>query len=1107
MRTRQDKIDQYKQRSLHFFEPEHPFRRACIMTVHNKWFDRLIAVTVFVCFLFLAFASARESRTMATEKNIFYWAELSFSTLFTIEFLLKIVAMGFINAGPRSYLRSGYNIIDFCVLWVGWMSLSPQIRWTAIRSLRLLRIIKIVNAIKGIRIQVTAIISSIPSLRSVFMFSMYIIVLFAVFFTRFAMGEMRYRCTDSSTATAPPEVVLSGPMCSTDPFWGRKCSVADYGPDAGCRDIGANPNWGVTSFDNVGVAALNMLICTSMEGWSEIMYLYGEVTTRWMYIPFLIFMLLAAYVALRFISAVLVLRYEQGKAAAESIEALFKWKKTRQQRITVNKVGGIDGQVADISAPQPSAAFSELDRTVSVAPVATSMGAVLAQVSPRALSANSACGGAGSSGNLLTHSSSVFASSGSGATATASASNGSAAGAAGKGHDVPLYLAAAAEVEAAAAAAAAAVAVTDNSTASAGVEMPVPADLPFEIPVSAPVTFAMALAWQQVGDKASSFVHSDLTGSAANANAASAEAATAGAGDAAGKTRSRSGTKTSVPRAPSAPSAAAAGGIIASKFNEEEEEEDAVRPMPSFGRTAAASTASVAPVTAPTQGAQSAQSEHAHDHMVLRLNTGLTINSNVDDSDDDDEHAHARHIVDSNGIAGTLTGDNDNGDDFGLASPNQFTAPPTQPMPLTPSVSLTVTNSRNAAAGPVIGGGGGPYKSPGVVPRSPRCSPLALAMPLPAITPTARLSIVGTGSLLAPHDPNASGHATAAAGDSATDPQQQQQAQTPLQQQMQRRRASFNRSSATGASLSRGWDVDTLDSGYGGPSADPLAAAGFTQPPMDAGLQPPQQYGRSPVVPGAAGNTLTVPGLLLTAAGAPGGSRGNSPGASPRGSVSRGMPFFSPGGRANPGSSSAATPVGVMGDDAVIAPRSASASVASPRKVPDLALPPPPVPAPPPPDDDDDDVHDGGSRGPLAPPHPPPRPDGSGANDGTPATAAADAEALAELTRQRGASRLRSDTVSLVSPSNANADIADNVDFNRQASGSVSRSGGVESGNSFRGQPRLRAATQALPPQQQQAPPSPVPSNSARLLGAGGAAGSSSSGTPMQRSRFYSQTH
>jgi ion transport protein len=50
--------------------------------------------------------------------------EWVFSTIFTIEMFIKIVAMGFAQGG-HAYLKDSWNRLDFSVVLLGYLALLP----------------------------------------------------------------------------------------------------------------------------------------------------------------------------------------------------------------------------------------------------------------------------------------------------------------------------------------------------------------------------------------------------------------------------------------------------------------------------------------------------------------------------------------------------------------------------------------------------------------------------------------------------------------------------------------------------------------------------------------------------------------------------------------------------------------------------------------------------------------------------------------------------------------------------------------------------------------------------------------------------------------------
>lgn len=75
------------------------------------------------------------------------FTELYFSIIFLLEFLIKMISMGFVF-GDGTYLKNGWNLIDFTVVISSLLNFLPStINFTAIRTLRVLKPLKNINSI------------------------------------------------------------------------------------------------------------------------------------------------------------------------------------------------------------------------------------------------------------------------------------------------------------------------------------------------------------------------------------------------------------------------------------------------------------------------------------------------------------------------------------------------------------------------------------------------------------------------------------------------------------------------------------------------------------------------------------------------------------------------------------------------------------------------------------------------------------------------------------------------------------------------------------------------------------------------------------------------
>lgn len=83
----------------------------------NPWFDRIVLLIILVNCMFLAL----DKEVDVVTKNIEY-IDMIFLILYTVEMVMKVIAMGFVTR-PYSYLRDSWNILDFTVVMIGWISL------------------------------------------------------------------------------------------------------------------------------------------------------------------------------------------------------------------------------------------------------------------------------------------------------------------------------------------------------------------------------------------------------------------------------------------------------------------------------------------------------------------------------------------------------------------------------------------------------------------------------------------------------------------------------------------------------------------------------------------------------------------------------------------------------------------------------------------------------------------------------------------------------------------------------------------------------------------------------------------------------------------------
>jgi voltage-dependent calcium channel L type alpha-1D len=117
-----------------------------------------------------------------------------FTVVYATECVLKIFAFGFI-IHKKSYLRDGWNILDFAVVIVGLISLLPNVpNLKSLRVLRVLRPLRSINAIPSMKRQVATIIRSMPRMGYVASLLLFFMSVSAILGLQIFSRDLYKRC-------------------------------------------------------------------------------------------------------------------------------------------------------------------------------------------------------------------------------------------------------------------------------------------------------------------------------------------------------------------------------------------------------------------------------------------------------------------------------------------------------------------------------------------------------------------------------------------------------------------------------------------------------------------------------------------------------------------------------------------------------------------------------------------------------------------------------------------------------------------------------------------------------------------------------------------------
>ena len=140
----------------HAQQPRNRFRRVIFRMVTSIWFDKVVAVWIFINVVFLSLEHYGQSDTW---EAVLECANYVFLVQFLVEVLLKLIGLG-----PRPWARSYFNIFQgvtvilIVVLWA--------VQTTALNPVRLLRIARmfiIANYAVNMKILITSLLLSLSA--------------------------------------------------------------------------------------------------------------------------------------------------------------------------------------------------------------------------------------------------------------------------------------------------------------------------------------------------------------------------------------------------------------------------------------------------------------------------------------------------------------------------------------------------------------------------------------------------------------------------------------------------------------------------------------------------------------------------------------------------------------------------------------------------------------------------------------------------------------------------------------------------------------------------------------------------------------------------------
>ncbi|WAR31930.1 CAC1A-like protein [Mya arenaria] len=247
--------------------------------------------------------------------------EIYFLGIFCFEALLKIVALGFI-LHKGSYLRSVWNIMDFVVVVTGFITItatSSSVDLRTLRAVRVLRPLKLVSGIPSLQVVLKSIVRAMAPLLQVCLLVFFAIIMFAIIGLEIYNGAFHLACYKLGTIGNSEDDIDLGDENSIRPctidvstvLVGYRCQANV----SKCRPYWSGPNYGITSFDNIGYAMLTTN--DAMGKWFNWIYFYPLI-------------ILGSFFMLNLVLGVLSGEFAKERERVENRRAFFKLRRRQQ---------------------------------------------------------------------------------------------------------------------------------------------------------------------------------------------------------------------------------------------------------------------------------------------------------------------------------------------------------------------------------------------------------------------------------------------------------------------------------------------------------------------------------------------------------------------------------------------------------------------------------------------------------------------------------------------------------------------------------------------------------------------------------------------------------
>ncbi|XP_056303118.1 voltage-dependent N-type calcium channel subunit alpha-1B [Danio aesculapii] len=317
-------------RSLFIFSEDNVIRKYAKRITEWPPFEYLILTTIIANCIVLALEQHLPALDKTPMSERLDDTEPYFIGIFCFEAGIKIIALGFVFH-KDSYLRNGWNIMDFVVVVTGILTtVGSQFDLRTLRAVRVLRPLKLVSGIPSLQVVLKSIMKAMVPLLQIGLLLFFAIVMFAIIGVEFYMGKFHFTCFKVDTG----EKAVDYP-CGAEPP-SRSCPIG-----TNCTEYWKGPNFGITNFDNILFAILTVFQCITMEGWTDVLYHTNDAAgNTWNWLYFIPLIIIGSFFMLNLVLGVLSGEFAKERERVEKRQEFLKLR--RQQQIERELTGYLE---------------------------------------------------------------------------------------------------------------------------------------------------------------------------------------------------------------------------------------------------------------------------------------------------------------------------------------------------------------------------------------------------------------------------------------------------------------------------------------------------------------------------------------------------------------------------------------------------------------------------------------------------------------------------------------------------------------------------------------------------------------------------------------------